>query len=803
MNRNLYLILCLFSFFQLAFGRQIPVIKGKVINEQNEVVSNASIYLKLEQSDAIIKTAITNDKGEYVIENFPKGKFKIEASAIAYQKSTTDIFEAKEQSIEIPLIILKSQSNTIEEVSVKAEVPLIQSTNGKLVMNVENSSISAGNNALEVLKRAPGVNVDKDDNISLMGQQGVNVTIDGRQTFMSGEQLATFLKSTDGSQIKSIELSTTRSAKDDAEGTAGIINIVMKKNRMEGFNGNIVMSAAQGKRFRGNTSMNLNYKKEGTTIFSNYSYTDNSQKNDLRLERIIPGISDNTVFDQDAYFENRDKTHSYKLGIEQMTSDRNTLLFQFNGSNNQELSDNFSHTLMGPTFGVIDSIQDALSGVDEVFDRYSFNLNNEFKIDKSGKKLTTDVDYSFFNTGALTDYKYITLLPDLSNKYNPEYEKSDSDVDIKIFATKLDYTQPLWKGLIETGLKYSNVNSANKIQFENLLNSSWSNNPMRSNTFDYTEQILAGYFDYATQIKKWGIKAGLRSEYTISDGKSITENKQVKRDYVDLFPSAALSYNMSENHVFSFSYARKVSRPNYRYLNPFEYYIDKRTYNKGNPYLNPQYTNGIALNYTLYKMFNIAVGHDMTNDAMVESVGQDSILKTTWITRENLGKQNTSYLNLTIPARIGKFWSMYNNITGIYMHFKGPIAGYDVDKGSSFVQANSSNTFKLSKQLSAELAMRYNTKFIYNVYVIQEKFNADLGVTYNFKNQRSSLKLAFTDIFHTNHNNVFLNFEEYNSKIYQYNDSQTVRLTFNYKFGNLKQSIRKIDNSSDEKSRAL
>ncbi len=801
--KRILLILCAIYCAGIAMANQQHLIRGKVVNEKNEVVSNASVYLLTATAKGILKTTVTNEVGEYSFLDYPEGTMVVEVSAIGYAKYMSVEFEGKGNTILLPTVVLNTKQQEIDAVSIVGQLPTIQSKNGMLVMNVENSTISAGNNALEVLKRAPGVNVDKDDNISLMGQQGVSVTIDGRQTYMTGDQLASLLKSTDGSQIKSIELSTTRSAKNDAEGAAGVINIVMKKNKIEGFNGTFMASGAIAKKTRGNTSLNLNYRKDNTTLFTNYSYNNNTRENDLRLERTIPGVDGNTVFDQTSVSKYSDVSHNYKIGIEQKTSDRNTFMVQFSGINNPEDSYITGRTLMGPNFGQVDSILDAKTATMEHFNRYSFNANNEFKIDTTGRKLTADLDYSFFNTKANTNYDYYTLLPDLSSKYDPEFEKNYTSVDIRILAAKLDYTQSLWKGIMEAGLKYSNVQSDNALDFSELINNNWVNDAKRSNTFNYVEQIAAGYLDYAKDINKWAIKAGLRAEYTVSDGHSITESKRVKRDYLDLFPSAALSYNMNENHVLSLSYARKVTRPNYRYLNPFEYYIDKRTYNKGNPYLNPQYTDGFSLNYTLYKMFNIALGHDITKDAIVESLGQDNELKTTWVIRENLGEQSTSYLNLTIPVRIGKIWSMYNNITGVYMHFKGPIAGSVVNQGSAFVQGNSNSTFKLTKQWNAEMSVRYNSKFIYNVYEIQQRVNVDLGASYNFKDQRSSLKLAVTDIFHSDHNNVFTSFNQFNSRIYQYYDSQSVRLTFNYKFGNLKQTIKRSDNASDEKQRAL
>lgn len=802
--KRLILLVCTIIFMMgIVIAKEQNTIKGKVVNENQQPVVNASVYLLTAAAKGILKTTVTNEIGEFTFLDYPDGKMVIEVSGIGYSKYLSTEFEGKGKALLMPTFILQNKQQQIDAVSVVAQLPMIQSKNGKLIMNVENSAIAAGNNALEVLKKAPGVNVDKDDNISLMGQQGVNVTIDGRQTYMTGDQLATFLKSTDGSQIKNIELSTTRSAKDDAEGAAGIINIVMKKNRIEGFNGNFIASGAYGKKARGNTSLNLNYKKDNTTLFSNYSYTNNSREDDLRLERTIIDKGETTVFDQKAKLNNHDVIHSYKVGVEQKTSERNTFMIQFNGTNNPEESRNIGRTLMGPSFGKVDSILAANTFTDERFNRYSFNANNEFKIDSTGRKLTVDADYSFFKTNANSNYDYHTYLPDMTYKYDPEFERNNTTVDIRILAAKADYTQNLWNGIVETGVKYSNVQSDNGLDFERLLNKNWVNDEGRSNTFNYLEQISAGYVDYAREVNKWGIKAGLRAEYTISDGHSITDNKRVKRDYLDFFPSVALSYNMNENNVFSFSYARKVTRPNYRFLNPFEYYIDKRTYNKGNPYLNPQYTDGFSLNYTLYKMFNIALGHDVTKNAIVESLGQNNELKTTWIVRENLGEQNTSYLNLTVPVRAGKVWSMFNNITGVYMHFKGPIAGFEVNQGSAFLQGNSTNTFKLSKQLSAEMSVRYNSKFIYNVYELQERVNVDLGASYNFKDQRSSLKIAVTDIFHSDHNDVFTNFNEYNSRIYQYRDSQTVRLTFNYKFGNLKQAIKRRDSSSEEKERAL
>ncbi len=778
-------------------------IKGKVMDANQKPVGGASIYLMTTSGNILIKTAVTDSEGKYIILKAPKGNYYLQVSSVGFANSKSDSFELGDQTYLAPDLILNAKSQEIEAVTVTGQVPMVQNVNGKLILNVENSTVAAGNNALEIVKRAPGVSIDKDDNLQLMGQSGVNVTIDGRQTFMTGEQLSNFLKSTDGSQIKSIEVSTSRSAKDDAEGAVGTINIVMKKAKLEGFNGSFLASGGAGKHFRGNSSLNLNYKKNNSTLFGSYSYGDNKRQIDLLLDRTISNAGQNTVFDQDAYLIEREKNHNYRFGIEQKTSAKNTMLLQFTGNNNVEDGDNISQSNIGPRLGLADTILFSNSLSQVGFNRYSTNFNNELLLDTVGSKLILDLDWSKFKTSNDANYLYRTENPSGGLFYPEERERSIMPVGIDIYVAKLDLQQQLKKGKLETGLKYSHVKSDNNLQFDTLSsNGNWMDFSSRSNHFIYKEEIAAAYVDYSNTYGKWSFKAGLRGEYTFSDGNSISKNNRVKRDYFDLFPSANITYLAGENHIINLAYTRKISRPNYRYLNPFRYYIDKFTFQEGNPYLKPQYTNGFTLNYTLMKMFNFTLGTDITTDAMVESMGQDSITNEGWITRDNLGKSTTSYLNLNIPYQVGKIWTMNNNITGIYMHFKGPIAGYQADLGSFFVQGTSNHNFKLSNQFSSELIFKGNTPFLYNVYKIHASWGIDLGLNYNFKDQRSSLKLAATDIFRTNLNRVSTDFHVFNTNINQYNDNRSIRLTYSFKFGNLKQQFRKKESKNEESDRA-
>jgi len=802
MKRYFYLLLLNFLITSFAYA-QVKV-TGKVHVENNVPLASATAYLMKAKTTVILKAVVTDENGEYQFSDIQAGSYYVEAKMVGYTANKSNVFDISKSDHKVPAILLNTDTRKLQEVAVEGKRPMVESKPGKLVLNVENSPLAAGNNALDIVQRAPGVSLDNNNNLQLMGQSGVSVTIDGRQTYMSGEQLVNFLKSTDGNQIKSVEVITTRAAKDDAEGAVGTINIVLKKNRMEGFNGTFNMTAGRGEKFRGNSSLSLNYKKNNTTVFGSYAYSDEKSHRKLLLDRVIQNKGEKTYFKQRSVLDEKEQNHSYRFGVEQRTSARNTLTVQFNGSNNIEYNDNDSKTNVGKSFTTLDSLLISTSQFKELFDRYSANLNNEFRIDSNGRKLTLDLDWSKFKSSKRVGYNNQYFDGQMNAITPEEIQRSRMPIGIDIYVAKLDYEQPLPKvSKLEMGAKYSNVTSDNDLTFEDFLNNSWINNEKRTNHFVYKEQIAAGYIDYNNTIGKWGLKVGARGEYTFSDGNSLTLNKQVKRNYFKLFPNANLTYTLHENHILSLGYARKITRPNYRQLNPFDYFIDKLTFERGNPYLNPQFSNEFTLNYTLMQRYNVTLGINDVRDAIVESMGQDSVLKQTWVIRENLGKNLTAYLNLNIPVTVSKIWSMNNNITGIHFNFDGMVSGYPLKRTSFLLQATSMHNLKLAKSLSANVNLRYFSPFNYNVYDMKARWDMEVGATKTFKDQRSSLKLAVSDLFNTGNQNLKTNFGDFDSSIRQYQDRRVVRLTYSYKFGNLKNNYRKKDTSNEEKERAL
>jgi len=797
-----FTLTCVFILLAFTGWAQQQSAKGKVTDASGTPIAFATASLIGSTNQVVYKSAVTDDAGSYSFSNISAGKYIIEVKNIGFETTRSAELSLHEGSTTLPTISLNPASTTLAEVEIQGKKPTIQRKSDMLVMNVEDTPLAAGNNALDILKQSPGVSVDNNENITLMGQGGVTVLIDGKQTFLSADQLNTLLKSTDGNSIKSIELITSPSSKYDAAGTAGIINIVLKKNKLEGTNGNFNVSAGAGRRFRGNTSLALNHKKENTNYFMSYSLDKTARENDINLLRVIRNKDRATYFDQKSTVNPDERTHSFRLGADHKTSERNTVGIVLGGSFNKEVNDNKSISHIGSRAGLVDSIAKSTNDFDATFNNLTLNINNQFAIDSTGRLLTADFDYSRYQTKRTANYNNSIELPDGTLVRAPELLRSPMPTEFNIYMAKVDYTHPINKtSKFESGLKYSHVTTDNDLTFESFLGNEWVNDPKRTNHFIYKEQVAAAYASYGNQLGKWGIQAGLRGEYTFSDGTSITLNNTVKRKYFDIFPNASVSYAGSENHILALSYSKRISRPNYKNLNPFDYFIDQFTFERGNPYLQPQYAHAVDLNYTLFKRYNFTVGYKKTLDEISETMGQDDELNLTWVTKSNLANSTFAYANFSAPLSFTKKWSGFVNLTSFYMHFKGEMSGLALDDGQLAFQGYLSQSYRFLPSTSVDVNARYTSSLKYSIYTIDSRYSFDLGLTHNFKDKRNSLKLAVTDIFKTNLNNLSTSFGNFDTKIRQYHDSRAFKLTYTYKFGNLniRSKVKNLD--TEEKDR--
>lgn len=786
-------------------NKNLVTINGLIKDESLSLLDYATVSLLNAKDSTVLSVVFTDDKGLYHFKNVKQGSYLISASMIGYADGISDLFEVHETEktpYSVKDLILMPASTSLSEVVITVQQPLIERRADMLVVNVENSTLAAGNNALDILERSPGISVDKDDNISLQGKQGTLILIDGKETHLSPSQLANLLRSTDGNTIQSLEIISNPSAKYDAKGTAGIINIKLKKNKQTGTNGSLSLSAGYGNAHKTSNSLTLNHKNGKINVYGTYNYLNNEGNQDIGIYRLVGPETTFTSFDQLTKLNNQRDNNSARAGIDYQTSDKNTLGIQasMNLSNNKNNNSNITN--IGSYHSVLDSVLKGSTLSQNKFSSYSISVNNAYAIDTLGRKLTADVDFSQFTDNRVADYGNYFFDAAGVDLQTPIILRSNMPSTIRIQTVKVDYAHPLNKdSKLEVGTKYAQVSSDNDMNYERLISDNWENMADRTNHFIYDEHVAAAYINYSLSFKKIGIQTGLRSEYTFSDGNSVTLNKRVKRNYVDFFPNISVNYTASDNHQFGLSYSKRINRPYYGNLNPFTYFLDEYTSERGNPYLQPEYTQAFELSYTMLQRFNFSAGLNLTRDAIVESMEQDDIKKTTTVFRDNFASSETWFMNVNAPITVTKFWKSNTNFTAFYLGFKSEDINNPLRSGQFASQVYNNNTLTISPTLRAEATLNYQSPLTYSIYKIDQQWSVDAGLNKSFKNNKANIKLAISDIFNTKTQNLSTRHGNLNTDINQKRETRIFRLTLSYNFGSTKIERRNIDNSSDEKKR--
>jgi outer membrane receptor protein involved in Fe transport len=810
MKTLIYKLLILTSLFLttiVTVNAQAPkiapvTITGNLQNEQGKPMDYATVTLLRAKDSSVVKGTLSNDAGKYTLDHIAAGSYIIAATNMGYQKSFSPAFEVTDHKVTETVAVIKmlAASRNLQTVTITSSKPLIERKLDRTVMNVENSVLAAGNSALEILERAPGVTIDKDDNISLKGKQGVTVMINDKLTYMSAAQLATMLRSTDGSTIQSIEIITNPSAKYDASGNSGIINIKLKKNKQTGTNGSLTAGVAYGKNFRDNTSLNLNHKQGNLNVFATLSRGDIKRENRIDIDRVIDSANVSTYFKQKTLMVNDVHYNNYRVGADYETSSKNTVGFVINGDYTNEYNNNNSTTFLGRTSAANDSYQKTLSYIKQTYRSIGVNLNDRLKIDTSGQELSVDLDYSKFKNNSDARYDTYFFRPDGASLMDPVMLRNQTPSQITINTQKVDYTLPLSKSLkFESGLKFSSVKTDNDLQAQINQGAVFINDTTRTNRFIYDEKVSAAYVNLGKTYKKTSIQAGLRAERTVSTGDLITQSQVVKRSYLDFFPSVFINHTLSDKNEIGVSYSRRIDRPNYDNLNPFRYYLDQYTYEQGNPFLKPQYTDSYELSYTYNKTINVTLGYSRTTDVSAEVLLTDTILKATYQTRVNLQKQNNYNININSPYTIAKWWTGNINFNGFYLGFKSDsLLGGTLNNGQAAFSARSTQTFLFGNGFKAEVSGNYESPLTYSIFKIKSRYSVDAGVSRAFINKKLNIKLAVTDIFNTRKNNVSTHFQSVNLDIRQKNETRIGRLTLTYNFGNTKIKVREHQTGADD-----
>ncbi|NTE05500.1 TonB-dependent receptor [Agrobacterium tumefaciens] len=782
-----------------------PNLTGIILDEHKKPVDYATVVLYKAADSSIVKTSFTDQNGFFGFAVNTAGNYFYKASNMGYNtiKSKTITLTDKNQLVDFGSAQLVSSTQNLKEVSIAVTKPLIERKMDRVVMNVSTSAIMTGSTALEVLQKAPGVSVDQNDNISMQGKQGVLIQLDGKQTYMSSADVANLLRNMQSSEIETIELITNPSSKYDAAGNSGIINVKTKKNKAGGTNGSLNATAGYGKNFRGNAGLNLNHRTKKLNLFGNYNYGKTTRENIITIDRISNGTPD-TYFMQSGSSLRKQQNNNFKAGLDYFIDKNNTIGVLVNGYFNHGTEASRNNTLIGPSFQQVDSTLASNSLQTNKYNNISYNLNYKSVLDTAGSEISADFDYSKYNGNDGSAYENDYMFAN-GNRIRPiNYTRNGTPSKIDIKAFKVDYNVSLSKTIkLEAGLKSSWVKTDNDLQAEELVNNVWQNDVRRSNQFIYDENVNAAYTNINKKFKNTSIQLGLRVEQTNSKGNLVTTNTIVERNYFDFFPTLFVQQTLSKNNQLGFSYSRRIDRPSYDALNPFIYYLDQYTYNKGNPFLKPQYTNNVELSYTFMQKYMLSVGYSRTNDVITEVLLPDSAQKALFQTNENLAK-NTSYnANLNIPVQVAKWWSMNNNLNVFYLSFEAPdLAGIALKTGKTSFQFKSQQNFTIVSGFTAELNGSYESPLDYGTLRIKARYSIDAGLSKSLFEKKASLKLALSDIFNMYKNDISSAYPGLKYEVHQKNESQIGRISFTYRFGKeIKPARRRSTGSEDEQNR--
>ncbi|MCB2410666.1 TonB-dependent receptor domain-containing protein [Hymenobacter lucidus] len=712
------------------------------------------------------------------------------------------LLRADDMLLDVGVLRLSPSAQSLKEVVVTGQKPFIERESDRTIVNVENSLVQAGSSVMEVMEKLPGVQVGQDGSISIKGRQGLIVSIDGRPTMLSGQDLANMFRGMSSSNVQKVEIITNPSAKYDAAGNTGVINIVTKKNTKQGVNGTANLGYRQGRYAKLNSGIGLNVKDKWYNLSVNYAYSRRKDFNDLRLTRkFFEQETLDTTFvtntDQTSLFN----THTPRVGVDLYLSKRTTVSILGSSVISLLTSPSVSHTTILNRNSKVGSY-DFTNDVEDKLRIYSGNIQLTHQFDSIGKTLTAEVEYvDYTNT---SDQAFLTTL-NSENETAIERSRLRGDMNGKfnIYVSKADYTQALKdSATMEAGIKSSYVSNDNNNQFFDYIGGNQVFDAIRSNHFLYSENINAAYVNLKKEYHKSSFQLGLRTEHTAAHGEQLLSGQEFRRNYMQLFPSAFYEYRISDNHSLSATAGRRIDRPAYHQMNPFRSLIDATSFAQGNPSLRPQLTYNSEVTYSLQNSFFVTFGYSLTRGVITETLVLEGDSKTTILTPVNLDRLHYYSLNMVYSKALTSWWTTNSSLLGYYGRYSGNTDGYIINNGLPSFQLNSNNSLQVVNGLSMEMNVLYTHRSQEAFTVMKPQFNLSFGVQKKILKDRGSLTLNVNDLFWTSYPRGVTTFKNMQETWTSIRDTRIVSLNCSYRFGNGEvKRVRQSTATEEEMSR--
>ncbi|WP_109434625.1 TonB-dependent receptor domain-containing protein [Aquimarina sp. AU119] len=799
---NKFILIIVLVFLSMNISKAQNTIKGIVLDEQSKPVDAATISLIRSSNKEFITGVITNNNGEFNIEDIKDGTYQGIISSLGFTDYTTALITIQGKDVDLGRISLVIKTESLDEVTVVAEKPIVQVMADKTVFNVQNTLSASGTSGYELLRKAPGVIVDNNDNLIVEGKTGVLIYIDDKPSVLRGEDLTNYLKTIQSSDVEAIEIITQPSSKYEAEGNAGIINIKLKRDKTLGTNGSLSAGITYGDFARYTSSVSFNTRNKKSNFFGTYSNRFGKSFSFIDLFR----TQNNTIFDAKSETVNDNNSNNLKLGYDYFANKKSTFGIILTGNFNNVISDTDSRTPIIRQ-GNSNPEQVLIAGSDSDTQTSNLYANANYRYsDTLGYSMNIDLDYGQYNNDRTNLQPNQYFNGDETELQSETTNFFSTPIDITIFTSKADYEQNFLKGKLGLGIKYSNINTENGFDFFDRISGQDIINLDQSNDFTYDEEIYAAYFNYNRKFKKINLQFGLRVEQTKSDGQLFsrqdTGDDRVKRDYTDFFPSGGITYQMNQKNSIALTYSRRIQRPNYQNLNPFEFKLNELSFRKGNPFLQPQYTDNIKLSHTHNYRLTTAISYSFVGDyfaQVTEAQGEDQ----NFIITRNVADQKIINLSISYPTKINNWWSVYYSLNAYRSIFEATNQDF-VSVSQNTLSLYGQNTFSLPKGYKMEISGWFNSPSIWGgTYQIKSLGSLNLAFQKRFFSDKLTARLAFNDILYTSPWHGDTRFGDLSIRGNGGWDSRQVRFNLTYNFGSkeVKKSRKRKTGIEDEKNR--
>jgi len=786
---SIFLILITFNFISAQ-----SALNGTVLDNKNKAVYFATIALYSAADSTIAGTASTDEKGQFTIKKIKDGNYYLEVNMLGYATtSKADLLFPDNNGKNIELK-LEEDAQVLSEIEVVAKLPLLEQKSDRLVVNVENNITSLNSSLMDVMKKVPGMIV-VNDRLSLAGSSNMTILINGKTTkYMDVQSL---LRDMPGDNIKKVEIIHQPGAEFEAAGTGPVINIILKKNSLYGTNGSVYIGGAKGRYWMGNTGVNLSHYQGNVNINGGIGFNRNAWFEDIEITRRVG----EDIYEQDNSSPSKPTTFRTNLALDWNITDKHRIGFASRYLNNK--TDNFGTNITNINYAN-DSINDLRlitnNDAERSWNLVSFNPYYTFEIDTSGQKIDFDVYFAQFNRDGMS-----VLSTEETNfgAYFPG-QRNEQPGKTKIMSSKLDYELPFSNNLkLQLGGKYSYANLDNDLKsFDEKESGVWEENLKQSNHFIVTENIYAAYSKLNFSKDKWSGTVGLRYENSQTDGRSVTLDTTLTRNISKLFPSASISRSITKELGATMAYSYRIDRPRYSSLNPFVFYYDPYTFDRGNPNLRPALTHSMKFNLTYENQPFFNIEYKTNSDAMVEVTEQNDITGEAYKTIVNLETHNIFSTSLFFPLDFIPLIAGYGGIIATHAEYDSKYLESQFERSkwnyTGFMQAN----FKLPADIHGEVTGWIDSGGQEGIMNAEYLFGVDAGLSKKFWNDKAKISVGVNNLFNRFwHANI--DYSNMDVDLIAKWDAPVVNMRFSYKFGNQHMKTKRHKSSgSDVMNRA-